>query len=236
MSKRISKDHTEMESLSDKIALAHHFDIDASQRIIYLMGVEDHPDMDWLEPGIEYRLANRFIRNINLLSSDSPDEPILVCMKSCGGDWNEGMAIYDAIIAAPAPVTILNYTHARSMTSIIFQAANKRVMMPYSTFMFHEGTWEDYGTLKSVGSAWDFGKLSSEQMLDIYVDVMKSSLHGKARHWSRKRIREWLVTQMNNKEEVYLTAEEAVSWGFADELFSGWPTLFEYTDEEILRK
>jgi ATP-dependent protease ClpP protease subunit len=233
--KRASKLHDELD-LGGRVADAHHFDIDAEQRIIYLMGIEDHPDEDCLEPGIEYRTANRFIRNINVLSSLDANKPIIVCMKSCGGDWVEGMAIYDAILAAPNPVTILSYTHARSMTSIIFQAANKRIMMPYSTFMFHEGTYGDYGTVKSVRSAYEFSKISGEQMLDIYVDVMKTSLHGKARSWSRKRIREWLVDQMNQKEEVYMLAEEAIEWGFADNIFNGWSKVFDYTEEELLRK
>ena len=221
---------------ADKIFEIHHFDMDQEQRIIYLMGIEDCPDPEYIEPGVEYRMANRFIRNINLLSSLDSEKPILICMKSCGGDWVEGMAIYDAIIAAPNPVTILSYTHARSMTSIILQAANKRVLMPYSTFMFHEGTYGDYGTVKSVRSAFEFSKLSGEQMLDIYIDVMKSAPHGKARNWSRKRIKEWLINQMNQKEEVYMTSDEAVAWGFADGVFEGWPEIFNYTQEEILRK
>lgn len=235
MSQKSSKTHEEMNDLSGRVADAHHFDIDLEQRLIYLMGVEDHPDEEWTEPGIEYRTANRFIRNINLLSS-LDNKPILICMKSCGGSWEEGMAIYDAIMAAPVPVTILSYTHARSMTSIILQAANKRVLMPYSTFMFHQGTWADAGTVKSVSSAWEFSKHGDKQMLEIYEDVMKTSLHGKARNWSRKRIREWLVDQMDKKEEVYMLAEDAVAWGFADGIFEGWPELLQYTDEEMLRK
>lgn len=235
MSAKTSKVYEELQN-SARVSEMHHFDIDPQQRIVYLMGVEDHPDEEWPEPGIEYRTSNRFIRNINLLSSMDEEQPILVCMKSCGGDWCEGMAIYDAITAASNPVTILSYTHARSMTSIILQAANKRVLMPYSSFMFHEGTYGDYGTVKSVRSAFEFSKISNEQMLDIYVDVMKSAPNGKARNWSRKRIREWLIDQMNQKEEVYMVAEEAVAWGFADEIFNGWPALLKYTQEELMRK
>ena len=42
--------------------------------------------------------------------------------------------------------------------------------------------------------------------------------------------------KMNQKEEVYMTSDEAVAWGFADGVFEGWPEIFNYTQEEILRK
>lgn len=234
----MSNKKRERDDTSGRLDDAHSYDVDYNQRIIYLMGIEQDPPEEHYEPGIEYRIANRFVRNINFLSSIDPEKPILICMKSNGGYVEEGMAIYDAIKAAPMPVTILNYTHARSMTSLIFQAANKRVMMPHSTFMFHQGTIGLGGTAKQVYSTIDFDKrFHDEIMYDIYVSAMKGSSHGKARTWTPEKIRKWLTDQMDKKEDVYLTAEEAVEWGFADEIFSGWPGLVtSFTPEQLARK
>jgi ATP-dependent protease ClpP protease subunit len=140
-----------------------------------------------------------------------------VVVHNCGGFWEEGMAIYDAIVACPNKVTVLNYMHARSMSSIIFQAADKRVMMPHSTFMFHEGSIEFSGTPKMFRTTHEQELIALKIMIGIYIDAMKKK--GKLRKKSRKEIENWLVGQMDKKEDVFLSAKEAVAYGFADEIF-----------------
>ena len=72
-------------------------------------------------------------------------------------------------------------------------------------------------------------------MLDIYALRMKQQ--GKYKSWSFKRIREMLSTEMDKKEDVYLTAKETVEWGLADEIFYGdWAGLETYTKEQIGRR
>jgi ATP-dependent protease ClpP protease subunit len=171
-------------------------------------------------------MTNRFIRNLNILIRKSQD-PILIHMKTNGGDWQEGMAIYDAIISCPNNVCILSYTHARSMSSIIFQAADKRVMMPHSMFMFHDGTMGYEGTSKQFLIEADELKKSLDIMLDIYIDSMKQS--GKMMKLGRDKIKAWLKNQMNKKEDVYLNAQQAIDHGFADEIFDGeWDNLLKF--------
>lgn len=220
--------------------IAHHeshwelqeWHLDIRQFHIYLTGetidyfAEDH---DRSEPGVEYQMSARFIKNIQILSQIDPKHPILIHMKTCGGDWVEGMAIYDAIWACPNPITILSYTHARSMSSIILQAADRRVLMPHSYFLFHEGYLGAYGTPKFFHSfaEWD-KKVIRPTMLDIYVNSLKQK--GKFSRRAPERIKEMLQEEMNQKEDVYLTAKEAVEWGFADEVFDkNWSALTKFS-------
>jgi ATP-dependent Clp protease protease subunit len=227
-------DHTLKLKTEDLVDQIHEKDVDLISNHIYLFGREEYHNEDQSEPGVEYMMANRFIRNLNLCMRANPNTPILIHMKTNGGYWEEGMAIYDAIKSCPFPVTILNYTHARSMSSLIFQAANKRVMMPHSTFMLHDGTLGIEGTVKQVHSAVEFGKIQDAQMMKIYIDTMKHQ--GKLSKRSKKAIEEWLRSQMDKKEDVYFTAEEAVEYGFADEIFNNnWADLIKYTDEEMSR-
>src|ERR1700754_4529371 len=53
------------------------------------------------EPGVEYRMADRFDINLGLLTSLNPKRPILVQVASCGGNWDEGMQMYGAILTCP---------------------------------------------------------------------------------------------------------------------------------------
>jgi len=208
----------------DHIYHVHEANLDFRANEIYLVGEtkysEEQEDGGVAEPGVEYIMANKFIKNLNILSRKTKD-PILIHMKTCGGDWSEGMAIYDAIKLCPNYVTILNYTHARSMSSLIFLAADRRVMMPHSIFMFHEGTFATSGTVKQSFTDFEELRKSNETMIDIYVDHLKSSEHGSKRKLSKVRIRKWIKDRINKKEDVYFDAQEAVKLGFADEIFDG---------------
>lgn len=222
-------DHKLKIKSEDLILHLHEYDLDLESNHIYLMAVDRGYDVtDGIdEPGIDYVISKRFIKNINLCMRTNPNKPILIHMKTCGGLWEEGMAIYDAIKSCPSPITILNYTHARSMSSIIFQAADKRVMMPHSHFMFHDGTYGIEGTVKQVRSAIEFDKHNEKVMLDIYADKIneKGEMSGKG----IVKIKKWLREQMDKKEDVFLNAERTVELGLADEIFDyDWSNLVKY--------
>lgn len=216
----------------DPVFTLHEYGLDVSRNEIHLAGVDTYsngadPNVSG-EPGVEFLMASRFIKNLNIAMNNAVTAqgkllPIIVHMKTCGGNWQEGMAIYDAIKACPNPVTIVNYTHARSMSSIIFQAASRRVMMPHSYFMMHEGAGCLAGTEKQQRSAFNFFEAIRDQMLDVYVGRAKDSnfFHG----WSRTRIKEFFADKMNNHEEWYLWAKDAVRYGLADEVFTSWHSI-----------
>jgi ATP-dependent protease ClpP protease subunit len=203
-------------STEDPIFQIHNYNVDLRANHIYLVGEDAARQDDGSEPGVEYSMATRFIKNLNICMRKS-GAPILVHMKSCGGDYSEGMAIYDALKACPNSVTILSYTHARSMSSIIFCAADKRVMMPHSTFMIHQGTTGFEGTYKQFQTEAEQDKLAFEDMMEIYVSTLKKK--GSMHKQSRQKIRAFLEEKMRLKEEVYFTAKQAVELGFADEVF-----------------
>jgi len=212
----------------------HNYDVDLENNHIYLFGVDRGYEVveGTEEPGVDYVMANRFIRNMNLCMRRNAEKPLVIHLKSCGGDWQEGMAIYDMIKSYPWPVTILSYTHARSMTSIISQAANKRVTMPHGIFMFHEGDMGIYGTQKQVQSYIDFYAKTTPIMTEIYIASMREK--GVFKNDSERR--RWVKDQMNKLEDVYLNAQQAIDMGFFDETFNGnWESLTTYTNDQLKR-
>lgn len=196
----------------------HAYNLDIPNREIYLVGEESEPQEGYEEPGIEYRTANRLIRNLRLLTTDDNYKSILIHLKSCGGSWEEGMAIYDAIKACPTRVVIVNYTHARSMTSLILQAADWRVMMPNSYFMFHDGTFGTDGHWPAVKSQVRFTEqVADPTMMNIYIESLQHK--GVHKEKTRSQLKAMLRRKMDRESDVFLTAEQAVEWGFADEVF-----------------
>ena len=219
-------------SILDSGIISHvnDYGLDIEHREIFLFPREEysysaHEEIG--EPGVDYTMANQFIKNLRLLSNIT-DDPILIHLKSCGGDWTEGLAIYQAIKACRNHVTILNYASARSMSSIIFCAADWRAMMPHSTFMVHTGTNCIVGTGTQVMTEYEEMIKADQIMFDIYVRKLRQSEKFKGK--SDKQIDTWLRKKMKEKEEVYFTAEEALDHNFADVIFGGdgeydWSTL-----------
>jgi len=203
---------------TDPIWLIHAVNLDLKLNHIYLQGEESYIGMfeDLDEPGVEYSMANKFIKNINILMRKT-SKPILVHMKTTGGSWIEGMAIYDTIKACPNKIIILNYAEAVSMSSIILQAAYKRVMMPHSSFMLHEGSMGGGGTVKQYLSMASFIEDGRKTLFDIYVNAMQGK--GQWEDSPPSQIRKWIKAQMDKKEDVWLTPTDAVKYGLADSVF-----------------
>ena len=194
----------------------HEYGLNLSTRELFLVGEDYSKVYDDAEPGVEYLMASRLIKNLRILESVNRD-PILVHMKTNGGDWMEGMAIYQAIKTCASHVTIVNWTHARSMSSIILQAADHRVMMPFSHFMFHDGTFGTEGTVKQAFTEFEQLKISCEQMMDIYIERLVGT-----GDYTTKTARRWLRSQMDRKEEVYLDAQRTVELNLADEVLDDY--------------
>jgi len=201
----------------------HNYWIDLKHRQLWIHGVDMNNDTGYqgLEPGVEYMMATKVIKNLHIFRQQSTSERVIIHLHTCGGSYTEGMAIYDAIKAMPYPVTIISYTHARSMSSIIFQAGNTRLMLPHSYFLFHLGTLEVGGEARTVHSNVDFAKMEEQAMIDIYVDKARKGL--KFKGWTKDRIRALINREMEKKSDVFLTPQEAIDWGFADGILTTWP-------------
>ena len=203
----------------DIISHVNNYSVDVEHREIFLFPREEYTygvEEEMAEPGVEFSMANQFIKNLRLLSNMT-DDPILIHLKSCGGDWTEGLAIYQAIKACRNKITMLNYMSARSMSSIIFCAADHRVMLPYSDFMIHTGTMTFSGTGTQVDTEYEQKKRADNIMYEIYLQHLRKA--EKFEGWSDKKISNWLTKVMKDKEEVYFTAEECLELNWADAIF-----------------
>jgi ATP-dependent protease ClpP protease subunit len=122
------KDHMEL------LENIHDYGVNLSTREIFLNST--HHTEEGEEGGVDFEMAYKFIKNIQLLQSIS-DETIIIHACSCGGDWNYGIAIYDAIASCNCKTILVSHANARSMSSIIPQAATWRLIMPNCDFMIH---------------------------------------------------------------------------------------------------
>jgi ATP-dependent protease ClpP protease subunit len=194
----------------------HSYLVNQKTRTIYVNSESE--DSEGGEVGVGFHMAQRFIKNLDYLNSLNTNE-ITVKMQNCGGCWNHGMAMYDAMYNSPAPVTIMMYAHSRSMSSIIPQAATKRIIMPNCDFMVHYGSYGDYGDLREVQSAMDHYKRTNKTMIDIYAKRCVEGPFAKEKNMTEIKMYNYIKKQIDEKTAWWLTAKEAVYYGFMDEVY-----------------
>ena len=197
----------------DTILDTHSFGLDVDHREIYLHSYISNTDED---PGVDYRMASHFAKNIRILDLIN-EKPIIIHMHSIGGDWNDGMSIYDSIKICKSHVTIVVYGQAESMSSIVLQAADTRVMMPNTYFMCHFGSNGCEGSFLDVQNAAKFEKIMAETMMDIYTARCLKGKYFKENYESinEEKIKTFLKRKLKDGD-WYLTSQETVHYGFAD--------------------
>lgn len=199
---------------TDVIGDIHSYNMNIKSREIYLHGHIGNDEEE--DPGIEYKMASKFIKNIRTLDSIN-SKPILIHMFSVGGEWQSGMAIYDAIVMCKSFVSILVYGQAESMSSIVLQASDNRVMTPNAYFMSHYGNGGYAGNYLDIQAANKYDKHCCDVMLDIYANsfikskVFKESYKG----GTIEKARNYLMRKMKNGD-WYLNADDTIGHGFAD--------------------
>lgn len=138
------------------------------------------------------------------LSNIDADE-IEVHINSYGGDVFESIAIHNLLKQKDAKITVVIDGIAASGGSVIAMAGDN-IQMPKNTEMMIHNPW----TI-AFGNAKEMRKIADD--LDKHQDVLEESYMNRF-----NGNLEDLQTLLD--EETYLTAEEAVAYGIADEVLS----------------
>jgi len=192
----------------------HSYLINQKTRTIYVNSESEY-GTEGEEIGVGFHMAQRFIKNLDYLNSLN-NQPITVKIANCGGCWNFGMAMYDAMYQSPSEITTISYAHARSMSSIIPQAATKRLIMPSCDFMIHAGEYGDYGDTRKVFSGVDHYKLANKKMIEIYVERCINGPFAKEKKMTPAKLYNFIEKNMDKKVDWWMNAQEAVYYGFMD--------------------
>jgi len=193
----------------------NNFSVDYKNREIFVHRYYNNSEDD----DIENKISSMFIKNLRAL--EHKPGPILIHLNAGGGgEWEEGMAMYDAMTFAESYITVLIYGYACSMSSIIPQAADFRVMMPNSYMMCHYGSEAFVGNHVNNKRYFRFAGKLTKNMIEIYASKMQYGPYFTERYES-DIAHKYATTYVQKKMEEgdwYLNAEEAVHYGLADEI------------------
>lgn len=148
--------------------------------------------------------AEQFIKDLKALNLQADDE-LNVRINSPGGNVFEGVAIHNYLRTLKSKVTVIVDGVAASIASVIAMAGD-RIEMPQNALMFIHNPF-----MFAIGDAQVMRKAAAD--LDQIRESMASSY---LRRIDKKVDRAALYAMLD--EETWLTADEAVAKGFADEV------------------
>lgn len=191
----------------------HNYNILIDTREIFLHSYISDGDDD----GIDYKVANNFLKNIRFLEQIS-DQEITIHLNSIGGSWSDGMLIFDAIKCCRCETKIITHGIASSMGSIIPQAANRRITMPNCFWLLHEGYVESSSIRRQARSWHVWSETTLNFLMDLYIECCSRGSFFQNKN--EKYIRRFLKRQFEQKEDWILSAKEAIEYGFCDEIYN----------------
>jgi ATP-dependent Clp protease protease subunit len=161
--------------------------------------------------------ANLVVAQMLFLESENPDADILFYINSPGGSVSAGLAIYDTMQFIKCDVSTIVMGQACSMGSFLAQAGapGKRIVLPESRTMIHRvssGTPSTRGSvhvqelqMEDAIRSFNESKRVNERLTELYV-----------KHNTKGKTYDELFATM--KFDTFLSAQEAVDNGFADQL------------------
>ena len=164
---------------------------------------------------VEENLANLVVSQLLFLESEDQDADITMYINSPGGSVTAGLAIYDTMQYIKPDVVTVVMGQAASMGSFLAQAGapGKRLVLPESRTMIHRVSSGTRGTGGSVHVQelemednirhLRESKRLNERLTELYV-----------RHNTAGKTYDEMFETM--KFDTFLSAQEAVSNGFAD--------------------
>lgn len=159
----------------------------------------------YLEGSVNEESTTNFIKTIIELNRIDSSKPIKVIITSPGGSIIHGLACYDAIQTSKAPVDTYCVGTAYSMGAVLFAAGRRRYILPHSQVMIHEPLIEINGFQKtsSIIEQAESMKKTRDQ-----VNKILCKHTGKTKKEMDKA----------TSTDRFFTAEEAISFGLADEI------------------
>lgn len=172
-----------------------------------------------LDTDVSEHSASLIVAQLLFLEAENPEADILFYINSPGGSVTAGLAIYDTMQFIKCDVSTIVIGQAASMGSFLANAGapGKRYVLPESRTMIHRVS---SGTPSTRGSVYvqelefedakrhlEESKRLNERLTQIYV-----------KHNTKGKTYEELAETM--KFDTFLSAEQAVEYGLADEVIS----------------
>ncbi len=150
--------------------------------------------------------SKELIQLLLYLEQQDPEEEITIYINSPGGDVVSGLAAYDTIIGLNCPVRTVCIGTAASMGSYLFLAGDERWILPHAQVMIHDPLLS--------GLAGSQSALALDRQAKKLMKT-RETLGSILAERSGRTLEE---VYEKTKEDCFLDAEEALSFGIATQI------------------
>ncbi len=218
---------TDLEEIIDKRNLFLDKGLDIENKIVFFSNPDNSEDIAITDASVQ-----DLIKKLMLLDKDRHDKEITIYFTSNGGDTDAGFSLYDYIKQCKSPTKIIIMGKCFSMSSIILQAANKRIMQKNSTLMIHDGSLAVDSEAKNTEKRAEYNKYQRFLCYEILLEKMKNVKRNNKLPEKIKQIMEKSRMLFSGKgytineiemltgTDLYLTAEEALRLHLIDEIIN----------------
>lgn len=178
----------------------------------------------FLNGPVSTEMSHVVVAQLLFLESENPEKDISLYINSPGGEVTAGLAIYDTMRFIKSDVSTIVMGQACSMGSFLAQAGapGKRIVLPESRTMIHRVSSGTPGTRGSV-HVQDLQFEDAKRGFEESVRINKRLTELYARHNTAGKSYDELYDAM--KFDTFLSAEEAVAYGLADQVITNRDTL-----------
>ena len=165
------------------------------ERIVFLNGEVTDP------------VSNSICAQLLFLEAEDPTADISFYINSPGGVVTAGMAMYDTMQYIKPDISTIVMGQAASMGSLLAQAGaeGKRFLLPKSRTMIHQPSGGARGMASDIEIQYKEIERMKRDLTEIYVQ-----------HNTKGKTYEDFEAGMDR--DNFLTAQEALDWGLADEI------------------
>lgn len=132
-------------------------------------------------------------------------KPIKIYLHSPGGFLTSTFTMIDAIKMSKTPVYTIAMGETYSGGFFTFLAGHKKFAYPHASFLYHEGATANGGDANKFRNFAKFYEVQLEQLRQVVLNNSSISEEEYEKHI---------------KDDWWLTAEEAVKYGIADEILT----------------
>lgn len=140
-------------------------------------------------------------------ATSAPDREYRIVISSMGGGILEGFGLYDFLRSLSAkghPIVTEAHTIVASMATVIFQAGDRRLIAPGTSFMIHSAAFEAQGGIEKIEDT------------ALWVRALQKRIHGILAERSTLTVAK--IAKLSERKEWTVIGPEVVALGFADEL------------------
>lgn len=157
--------------------------------------IYDQIGAGWFEEGIE---ASKLVPQLAALDVTT----LNVRINSPGGDYFDGVTIYNALLRHPATVNVFVDGLAASAASVIAMAGHTIHMAANALMMIHQAQSIAVGTADDLRAKADLLDIGNQAMADVYAKRTGQTV---------AKCHDLMAA------ETWMTAEEALTLGFSDQ-------------------